>query len=239
MENLNFFEELYKSLTITNDTICNDNSNNIICKNDDNICMITQQPLQEHYIQLNCKHKFNYKPLYQEVYYQKITKPVNETVRLKINEFKCPYCRNIELNLLPPSPFDDLKNLKGVNHPLKYCNLPNVCDYILKSGKNKGEKCNKKCLNQYCIKHIKQIEKKEQKKQEQEQDQNKAEKSKKKTNKKTNNKSNIIKLQCNGILQSGKNKGLQCKNHVKIKNNDVHNNMINMSNCFCKLHKPK
>ena len=85
------------------------------------ICLISQQPLTKSHIQLPCKHTFNYKPLYKEIYVQKTVRNLYETVRLKINEVKCPYCRSISEHLLPYLPSEERERKNGVNSPAKYC----------------------------------------------------------------------------------------------------------------------
>ena len=74
--NIDFYSELTKPDTETT--------------NEENMCMLTQQPLSENYITLPCNHKFNYIPLYHEV----STKFINnnyDSDRLYNNEIRCPY----------------------------------------------------------------------------------------------------------------------------------------------------
>ena len=49
---LDFYEELYKSLDIE--------ETNEKTEEDNNLCLITNQPLTEKSVELNCGHKFNY-----------------------------------------------------------------------------------------------------------------------------------------------------------------------------------
>ena len=37
-------------------------------------CLLTNSPLSRNYIKLPCGHKFNYKPLYNEIIHSKISK---------------------------------------------------------------------------------------------------------------------------------------------------------------------
>ena len=102
---INFYEELYKSLDkdLVNDT-------------NDEICLITNQPLTENWVQLDCKHKFNYIPLYNDVVNHK--KSFNKLERrfLKASEIRCPYCRNIQKKLLPYyENMPGVKQIHGVN----------------------------------------------------------------------------------------------------------------------------
>ena len=63
-------------------------------------CLISGEPLVET-VELTCGHKFNYGPLFKEVFNQKINPSFkNDVVRLKVNEYKCPYCRKIQTELL-------------------------------------------------------------------------------------------------------------------------------------------
>ena len=61
-------------------------------------CLISHDILIEDNITLECGHKFNYLPLLNEVKYQKLNNNPLEYKKLKINELKCPYCRNIQIN---------------------------------------------------------------------------------------------------------------------------------------------
>ena len=60
---IDFYSELYKSLDIE------ENINKI--EADNNICLISNLPLTDKYIKLNCGHKFNYIPLYHDIYNHK------------------------------------------------------------------------------------------------------------------------------------------------------------------------
>ena len=51
----NFYENLYKSLNEDDDV------------NQDLKCLITYEDLDNNHIELDCGHKFNYKPIYLEV----------------------------------------------------------------------------------------------------------------------------------------------------------------------------
>lgn len=63
-------------------------------------CLISGQPLEE-IVKLSCGHTYNYEPLFKEVFNQKINPNFkNDAIRLKVNEFKCPYCRKIQSSLL-------------------------------------------------------------------------------------------------------------------------------------------
>ena len=54
--NVNFYDELYKSLDEPEDG------------NDLNVCLITNKPLENDCISLSCNHKFNYDAIYNDIY---------------------------------------------------------------------------------------------------------------------------------------------------------------------------
>ena len=145
---MNFYKELYESISsnnVVNSTINNDNDN----------CLITHEPLKHDHITLKCGHKFNYHPLYLEVINQKCKYNTLEVQLLKAQQIKCPYCRNIQDYILPPSIHYNL--IKNVNKPTKYCMVNSNCCYIVKSGINKGKTCDKSCYGKVCYKHSKQF----------------------------------------------------------------------------------
>ena len=121
-----FYNELSKILktdmTCGNVTNTNTNLNTntpenvIISDTTENICLITKEKLHPNHITLNCKHKFNYVPLYNEIVSQK-NKQNNmyEVTKLSSNQIKCPYCRIITNKLLPHIPYPSVKVIKNVN----------------------------------------------------------------------------------------------------------------------------
>ena len=122
---------------------------------DDNedICLISHEPLSPDHIKLSCSHKFNYKHIYKEVIQQKSGKNLLEIQKLKKFQFKCPYCRNIENGVLFWNP--NFSQIEGVNWPPSQFIKPNFCKYTFKSGKKKNMLCNRKCSNDYCTTHQK------------------------------------------------------------------------------------
>jgi hypothetical protein len=80
------------------------------------VCLITNQPLTENYVTLDCNHKFNYMPLFNDIKNHKKKFNSLEAHRLGQNEIRCPYCRNKQKKLLPyyPSMGENMKVL-GVN----------------------------------------------------------------------------------------------------------------------------
>ena len=123
---------------------------------DDNLCLITKEKLTEP-VKLECNHTFNYKPLLNEIINQKSKKNYTETTKLKYNQIKCPYCRNVQNKLLPY--FNNYPKYNGINYPISLTYTNNYCKYIFKSGKNKNNKCNLKCYGSYCKTHNKIMEK--------------------------------------------------------------------------------
>ena len=135
--------------------------NNILFKHflndescDENICLICNDVLDNNNITLDCGHKFNYIPLYNEVVYQK-TKRILDNSKLKLNEIKCPYCRQITNKLLPFYKYYNVKQLIGVNSPYDLCIENFKCQYIDK----KKQTCNNSaCITDFgvfCNKHLK------------------------------------------------------------------------------------
>lgn len=154
---MNFYQELFKSLS-KNDTD-EEISNTQISNNKNNLCLITNEPLSYIHVSLECGHKFNYEPIFQEIKHQKKKySNIYEVQILDRFEIKCPYCRNIQKSLLPPPPKKSgFESVYLVNRPIKYCMKPkNKCPYVFKGGKNKGTKCNKECYYIYCNNHYKE-----------------------------------------------------------------------------------
>lgn len=113
----------------------------------DNVCLISGTPLNNNYITLTCNHKFNYVPLYNDIIQQKKYNP-NNFRRLKISEIACPYCRKINNKLIPYIPiYKNVEKIYGINNPKEFCMKINNCEWIFKSGKNKGKCCNNTAFN--------------------------------------------------------------------------------------------
>lgn len=200
--NINFFSELQKKVDIP-------------LQDDKDKCKITYQPLQHNSIELSCKHKFNYLPLYEEILQQKKFFSSLETCRLKSSEIKCPFCRCITHKLLPFIPLTNVKRVYGVNHPKTYCMKSYECNYIYVRGKKKNMMCKKDAYQSvagtFCTGHHNMMEKR-------------------KTLPST---SNVAR--CEAILRSGKRKGEKCG--CKIRNDPT---LLNAQNTTCcKRHTPK
>ena len=129
---LNFIDELNSSIKES-------------VSNDAEVCLIIYSKLDSNHITLECGHKYNYLPIYNEVVYQK-TKTNTDIVKLGIKQIKCPYCRNIQNFLLPQMKGYNL--IQGVNSPLKFCKCLYNCSYKLKTGI-----CNKPCNEEFCTTH--------------------------------------------------------------------------------------
>jgi hypothetical protein len=93
--NVDFFSELYKSL--------DDEDNIHKTESDNNCCLITNHVLNDKFVELICGHKFNYIPLYNDIYNHKKKFNNMEDINssLKMNEIRCPYCRKKQLGVLP------------------------------------------------------------------------------------------------------------------------------------------
>ena len=116
-------------------------------------CLITDAPLNAFHVQLECGHKFNYEPLYQEVLRQKGRMGMhNYYEKIGTGQIKCPYCRGITNQLLPyigKSPHPVIRRLIGVNAPANMC-MPGVPCGANKCHANAFYECN---LTVYCFRH--------------------------------------------------------------------------------------
>ena len=156
-------------------------------------CLISGEPLNQNCIKLECKHKFNYKFIYNEVHKQKTQPWHSEINKVKNFQLKCPYCRNIQTGILPFR--ENYPKVRYVNWPPSLMMLPDNCSYIFSSGKRKNQECSKKCSGKYCLAHTRIMERREKKKLEKEKkklekQKKKLEKEKKKLEKKKNKKIN-------------------------------------------------
>lgn len=122
----------------------------------DNLCKITDDQLEDNYIELSCGHKFNYLALYNEIKYQKTNRYAlsYDYTKLNINQIKCPYCRSITNNILPYFKYYNVDMIRGVTFPFKYCMKIHSCQHILKSS---NRVCNSPACKTpygiYCNKH--------------------------------------------------------------------------------------
>jgi hypothetical protein len=105
--NIDFYSELYKSL---------DEGELKENETEKDTCLISNTPLTENYVTLECKHKFNYIPLFKDMVNRKTKLASMDTQNLKVNEIRCPYCRNKESNLLPYYENVGVDKVHGVNY---------------------------------------------------------------------------------------------------------------------------
>jgi len=130
----NFYCLLNKSL----------NTNDII---EEDICLISHEPLNKYHVTLECGHKFNYLDIFNEVYKQKKQPSQHENQKLGLAQIKCPYCRNIQNTLLPPKLGYEL--IPHINKSITRCMIPNRCQYF-----TRNKHCGIPCFTKKCIKHI-------------------------------------------------------------------------------------
>jgi hypothetical protein len=102
-ENVSFYDELYKSLDEPESQ-----------EESTDLCLITNSPLTENFVTLNCNHKFNYHAIYNDIYCHKKKYNMMERCAVKQKDIRCPYCRTIHKGLLPYVQGYD--KVHGVNH---------------------------------------------------------------------------------------------------------------------------
>jgi hypothetical protein len=105
--NIDFYSELYKSL---------DEGESKNSETEKDVCLISNTPLTENYVTLECKHKFNYVPLFKDLVNRKSKLASMDVQTLRVNEIRCPYCRNKESNLLPYYENMGVDKVHGVNY---------------------------------------------------------------------------------------------------------------------------
>ena len=123
--NIEFYDELYKSLTInTSNTIENTDTSN-------NICQISGLQLTENHVTLECKHKYNYDTLYKEICKQKYVFRTYNIEALSKDDYqrfreenvdyyiRCPYCRHVQFTLLPYYENSGCEPKYGINSLVK------------------------------------------------------------------------------------------------------------------------
>jgi hypothetical protein len=134
-DNIDFYSELYKSLDKEEEN-----------QENKNICLITNQPLTEKFVKMDCGHTFNYIPLFYDIYNHK--KKFNSMEasggHLKNNEIRCPYCRNKQNGVLPYYEELELEKVNGVNivcetKPTKENEYYTKCEYLTENPKFNDE----------------------------------------------------------------------------------------------------
>lgn len=130
--NIDFYAELYKQLECDNVPINPD------------YCLITNTPLIENFVELECGHKFNYEPLYYDIknHKQKFNTMEGYGSKLKYNEIRCPYCRNKIKAVLPYYENMGLDKIPGVNFMNPNCDPEDAykkCEFIILNSKSSIE----------------------------------------------------------------------------------------------------
>lgn len=139
-----FYSELYSN-DIDDDNDIKDDDDNTSKK-----CNISNEIANDTYIELECKHGYNYEYIYNEIYKQKYVTNIKESVKLSKYQIKCPYCRNVQNSVLPGR--EGYQNIMYVNMPKKHRMKMNKCVYVFKGGKRKGQICNELCEQMFCNK---------------------------------------------------------------------------------------
>ena len=191
--------------------------------NMDNRCLITNDILTVNHIILECNHKFNYMPLFKDIYtriYMSHNSKYSNNYKIKLSNIICPYCRHEQSQLLPFIPEEYDMKIFGINTDDETRNIYEPCIPLYMLKKCSIHDCEKCCYSEskypLCINHF--MDKKLVKKY--------------KNNGDTKNKcldvmnqiKNIV-SECTYILQRGKRKGEKCGN--KYNGNDG----------LCKRHK--
>ena len=196
-DNIDFYAELYKSLDDDYDPV-----------NDENMCLISNTPLTDYYVTMECGHKFNYIPLYNDlVNHKKKFNSMERTGRLGKNEIRCPYCRKKQSTLLPYHKELLVKKICGVNFIPQITTSNNRCHICDAPDAFKLKMYNDD--NHYCYTHTKTMIKKykmeeklfakqQSKKEKQEKQEKKA---KDKQSNENENIENIVLTQKNGCIQ--------------------------------------
>jgi hypothetical protein len=106
---IDFYNELYKSLDV--------DENEYKTENDNNLCLITNMQLIEHFVKMDCGHQFNYIPLYNDIknHKSKFNGMEGSNGHLNIDEIRCPYCRKKQKGVLPYYENLGLDKINGVN----------------------------------------------------------------------------------------------------------------------------
>lgn len=176
--NIDFYKELYTSLNndkletnIHLDVDVDNSFNNKVVNIDtdyenNDFCLITHLPLTERFVELNCGHKFNYEPLYKDIFNHKKKFNYLEQIKTKLkhNQIRCPYCRNIQDELLPyyddyPYPKEhgiNFFDITKLNMLSDYINPNNQCQYNITntdvSGNTFIHQCNHYGYSHYMLK---------------------------------------------------------------------------------------
>lgn len=106
---IDFYAELYKLL--------DDEESEQKLNQDENLCLITNLPLTDKHVIMDCGHKFNYIPVYKDIinHKQKFNGLEGVSGKLSKNQIRCPYCRKKQTTLLPYYEELELPKINGVN----------------------------------------------------------------------------------------------------------------------------
>ena len=148
--NIDFYKELYSSLYEEDIKTNNDVDNN------GDLCLISNLPLKDCFVKLNCGHKFNYEPLYKDIFNHKkrFNNLEQSKNKLGLQQIRCPYCRNIQNELLPfyedlglPKEngvnYYDPNNVNGISY--SYINSENQCQYQIITTDSSGNSHTYQC----------------------------------------------------------------------------------------------
>ena len=138
--NIDFYEELYKSIgqepkepketkepKEIKEGIEQRNKTGEDDQEEPFLCLISNMPLTENFVKMNCGHKFNYIPLYNDILNHKKKFNIMEHQSLKNIEIRCPYCRKVQQELLPYHKYPGVKEVHGVNYFDPTVVLKNQC----------------------------------------------------------------------------------------------------------------
>jgi hypothetical protein len=163
--NLDFYSELYKSLDENPKEEMQNNNN-------EDVCLITNMPLTQYFVTLECKHKFNYLPIFNEVQNQKLKINSLNIVHLDHTQIMCPYCRAKNNHILPFHEELKVNKIYGINTldttyklPIEFTSgkktecVLGSCAYT-SGNADSNHKCNNKWVynstddgKMYCYKH--------------------------------------------------------------------------------------
>ena len=128
---LNFYETLKQN--IASQSSENENAT------DEGLCLISNTPLEDRFFTFECGHKFNYEPIYKDIYNHKKKYNYMEGCkgRLNMNEIRCPFCRKRQSGILPyysELPFAKVHGVNFINPEIvEYANGKSFakCQYMI------------------------------------------------------------------------------------------------------------
>ena len=176
---------------------CINESNTVSNINEEGVCLITNEPLENDYISLKCGHTFNYIPLYNDILGHKTkgNRLEHKQFQLNKNQIRCPYCKTVQNKLLPYYDKKGVKAILGVN---VQCASNDNCNYAHSS------MWAQKMLKKQQVKEAKILQKQK-------------DKEAKILQKQKDKEAKILQKQkdkCGFILTRGINKGSQCRCNI-------------------------